>query len=128
MEEISPSDRSDFALGEEACYRYPAHAFQQGAAIVMSFAEESFSSAAATKHKGAKRLFLVLRAVLRKEDVQVFTRGFRIAKMKLNGLAFLDDVADGNGARLLVRSDEVPDEKIPSLEVAAMFVDDNADM
>ena len=128
MEEVSPSYRSDLALGEETCQGNPAHPFLKHTAIVMWLTEESFPPTAAAKHERAPRLVLVFGAVCGEENVQVFTGGFRVAKMKLNGLAFLDNVTNGNRARLLVRSDEITHEKIASFELASMFVDDDADV
>jgi hypothetical protein len=128
VEEVSPSDRSDLALGEETCHGNPAHPFLKRTAIVMGLAEESFPPAAAAKHERPPRLVLVFGTVRGEEHVQVFGGGFRVAKMKLNGLAFLDNVTNDNRARLLVCPDEITHEKIASFESASMFVDDDADV
>jgi hypothetical protein len=48
--------------------------------------------------------------------------------MKLDGLSLLNDIADGYRSCLLVRSDEIPDKEIASLEMTPMFVDHDADV
>jgi hypothetical protein len=48
--------------------------------------------------------------------------------VELHGLAFLNDVSDRNGSSLLIRSDQVPDEEVSSLEMAPMLVDHDAQM
>ena len=58
--------------------------------------------------------------------MEVFAGRRGVSKLKLNRLTFLDDIAYGETARLLIGADKVADEKIPSLEVILVFVDDDA--
>jgi hypothetical protein len=43
--------------------------------------------------------------------------------VELHGLAFLNDVANRDGSGLLIRSDEVPNEEVASLEMTPMLID-----
>ena len=64
----------------------------------------------------------------RKQSMKIFIGGLRVADLKLNRLPFLDDITDDDGARLLVRSDEVADEEIPAGKLCPLFIHCNADM
>lgn len=128
VEKIPSSDWADFALGEETCHGNPPHPFLYHAAIMVGLAEESFSPSAAAKQEGSQRLVLVLGTVGSEEYLQVFAGRLRVAQMKLEGLTLLNDVTDGDGAGLLVRSDEIAYKEIAPLEAASMFIDDKADM
>ena len=41
----------------------------------------------------------------------------------MHGLAFLNDVSNRDGSGLLIRSDEVPNEEVASLEMTSMLID-----
>jgi hypothetical protein len=43
--------------------------------------------------------------------------------LKLNGLAFLYEISYCERSRLLIRSDQITNEKIPAFETAAMLID-----
>ena len=62
------------------------------------------------------------------EYVQVVTRGFCIAKLKLDCLSFLHEVADRDRARLLVCADKIAHQKITAFKAASMLVDGDADV
>lgn len=67
-------------------------------------------------------------SVGRQQGVQILAGRLRIAKVKLHGLPFLHDVANGDCSGRLIGADQVPDEKIPPLEPITMFIDGNAEM
>ncbi len=60
--------------------------------------------------------------------MEIFVGGMGIPDLKLNGLSFLDDVADDDGAGLLIGSEQVADQKIPSGELRALFIHRDTDM
>jgi hypothetical protein len=65
---------------------------------------------------------------LGEQDLQVLTRGYTVAKLKLDSLALLNDIADRNSAGLLICTNQVPNEKVSSLELIPMLVDDDTEM
>ena len=60
--------------------------------------------------------------------MEVLVGGLCVPDLKLNGLPFLDDVADDDGPRLLVRSQEIADQKIPAGKFRAVLIHGDADM
>jgi hypothetical protein len=60
--------------------------------------------------------------------MQILTGGFGVTKLKLNGLAFLHEVPDGDRAGLLVCADEVAHQEIAAFKAAAMFINGDADV
>lgn len=60
--------------------------------------------------------------------MQIFIRGMGIADLKLDGLSFLDDIPDDDGAGLLVGSEQVADQEIASGELRTLLVHRNTDM
>jgi hypothetical protein len=48
--------------------------------------------------------------------------------MELYGLPFLHNIADRNGSGLLIRSDEIPNEKVASLEMTRVLIDHDTQM
>jgi hypothetical protein len=48
--------------------------------------------------------------------------------VELHGLTFLNDVSDRNGSGLLIRSDQIPNEEIPALEMTPVLVDHDTQM
>lgn len=128
MEKIFPSDRADLTLGKEARDGDLSHPFSHDGAVMMGASEEPFSTTAATEEERSQRWMPVLGPVGGKEHVQVVACGFRIAKLKLNRLTFLNQVADRDRPRFLVCSDKIAHEKITALEAAPMLVDGNAEV
>ena len=128
VQEVAPSDRTDFALGKESRRRDGAEPLLHDPAIVMGLAEESFSTPAAAKQECPEWGTLVLRSIRSQAKVQVVACGFRIAKVELHSLAFLNDVSDRDGSGLLIRSDEVPNEEVAPLEMTPVLIDHDAQM
>jgi len=123
VQEVAPSDRTNLALGKESRRRDGAKPFSHDAAIVMGVTEESLSTSATAEQEGPEWGILVLRSIRGQEKVQVVARGLRVAKVKLYGLAFLNDVSDRNGPGLLIRSNEVPNEEVAPLEMTPVLID-----
>lgn len=48
--------------------------------------------------------------------------------MKLDRLAFLNDIADRDRPRASIRAEQIPNEKISPLKPIPMFVDNNAEV
>jgi hypothetical protein len=128
VQEVAPSDRTDLALGKESRGRDGAKPLLHGAAIVMGVAKESLSTPATAEQEGPEWRTLVLCSIRSQKNVQVVACRLRIAKVELNCLAFLNNVSDRNGSGLLIRSNEVPNEEVASLEMTAVFIDDDAQM
>jgi hypothetical protein len=70
----------------------------------------------------------VLRPIGGKEHVQIVAGGFRIAKLKLNRLSFLNEVADRDGSCLLVCTDKIAYQKVTTVKTTPMLVDGDADV
>ena len=67
-------------------------------------------------------------AILGKKNLQIFAGGSAVAKLKLDGLAFLNNIADRDGASLLICADQVSNEKVPALELIPVLIDDDTEM
>ncbi len=126
VQEVAPSDRADLALRKESRRRDGAEPFLHSPAIVMGVAEESLSTPATAEQESPEWRTLVLCSIRSQKNVQVVACRLRIAKVELYGLAFLNDVSDRNGSGLLIRSNEVPNEEVASLEMTAVFINDDA--
>ena len=67
-------------------------------------------------------------AILGQKNLQIFAGGSAVAKLKLDGLAFLNNIADRDGASLLICADQVSNEKVPALELIPVLIDDDTEM
>ena len=68
------------------------------------------------------------RAILGEQDLQVLARGYAVAKLKLNGLAFFNNIADRDCAGLLIRANQVPNEKVSSFKVISVLINDDTEV
>jgi hypothetical protein len=128
MKKVAPSDWTNLALSKESRCRDGAEALLNDPAIMMGPSEEPLSTSATAKQKGPEWGTLVRRPIRSQEEMQVVACRLRIAEVKLDGLAFLNNVSDGNGAGLLIRSDKVPNEEVAPLEMTPVLIDHNAQM
>jgi hypothetical protein len=128
VEEVFPSYRPNFALGKKPGDRDRSHAFLQHPAVMIRVAKETFASSAAAEQQRAKWRVPVLGAIRGEKHLQVVAGGLGITKLKLNRLAFLHHISDGNSSPLLVRSYEVAHKKIATLEAASMLIDRDANV
>ncbi len=128
MQEVTPSDRTNLALGKESRCRDGTEPLLYDAAIVMGLAKESLSTPATAEQEGREWGIFVFRSIRSQANVQVVACGLRIAKVELYSLAFLNDVSNRDGSGLLIRSDEVPNEEVTPLEMTAVFIDHDAQM
>jgi len=128
MKEVSPTDWTDFSLSEEARDGNLSHPFLDDGAVMMGAPEEPFAAAAATEEQRPQRRIPMIGPVGGEEHVQVVAGGFGIAKLKLNRLTFLNDVADRNRPGSLVCADKVTHQKITAFKAAPMLVDRDADV
>ena len=126
MQEIAPPDRTDLSLREESSRGERPETLLHDSTIVMGLAKEALSTPATTEQEGSKRRVLVLRAIRSQENVQVVAGRFGIAEMKLHSLPFLNDVSDGDSPSLLIRTDEVTNEKVAPLKMTLVLIDDDA--
>lgn len=126
VQEIAPPDRTNLSLREKSSRRERSEALLHDTTIVMGLAKESLSTPATTEQEGSKRGILVLRSIRSQEKVQVIAGRFCIAEMELHSLAFLNDISDGDSPGLLIRSDEVPNEEVATIEVTLVLIDDDA--
>ena len=126
VQKIAPPDRTNLSLREKSSRRERPEALLHDPTIVMGLAKESLSTPATTEQEGSKRGILVLRSIRSQEKVQVVAGRFGIAEMELHGLAFLNDISDGDSPGLLIRSDEVTNEEVATLEMTLMLIDDDA--
>lgn len=60
--------------------------------------------------------------------MEILVGGLRIADLELHGLTFLDGIADHDRTGLLVRSDQIADEKVSTGELGALFIHGDPDM
>ncbi len=90
--------------------------------------EEPFPASATTEEQRAQRPLGFMETGRGEERVEVLVGGPCVPDLKLNRLPFLDDVADDDGPRLLVRSQEIADQKIPAGKFRAVFIHGDADM
>ena len=123
MKKVVPSDWTNLALSKESRCWDGAEALLNDPAIMMGPSEEPLSTSATAKQKGPEWGTLVRRPIRSQEEMQVVACRLRIAEVKLDGLAFLNNVSDGNGAGLLIRSDKVPNEEVASLEMTPVLID-----
>lgn len=128
VQEVSPSDRTDLALGKKSRGRDRAEPLLHGSAIVVRVAEESLSAPATAEQESPEWGVFVLRSIRSQKKMQVVTCRLRIAKVELHGLAFLNHVSDRNGPGLLIRSNEVPNEEVAPLEMTPVLIDHNTKM
>ena len=128
MQEVAPSDRTDLALRKESRRRDRAEPLLHDPAIVMGVAEESLSTPATAEQEGPEWGILCFARSAARRTVQVVACRLRIAKVELHGLAFLNDISDRDGSGLLIRSDEVPNEEVTSLEMTPVLIDHDAQM
>ena len=123
VQEVASSNRTDLALGKEPRRRDRAEPLLHDLAIVMGLAEESLPTPATAEQEGSEWRTPVCRSIRSQEKVQVVACRLRIAEVELHGLAFLNDVSDRDGSGLLIRSDEVPNKEVASLEMTPMLID-----
>jgi len=123
VQEVASSNRTDLALGKEPRRRDRAEPLLHDPAIVMGLAEESLPTPATAEQEGPEWRTPVCRSIRSQEKVQVVACRLRIAEVELHGLAFLNDVSDRDGSGLLIRSDEVPNKEVASLEMTLMLID-----
>ena len=126
MQKVTPSNRTNLALSEKPSRWDGAQTFFHGPAIMMGLAEESLSAPATAEQKSSEWGAVMRRSICSQEEVQIVTRGFCIAKVKLHGLAFLNDVSDCDSPGLLICSDEVANEEIAPFEMTSVLIDHNA--
>ena len=126
VQEVAHSDRTDLALGKESRCRDGTEPLLHGPAIVMGLAKESLPTPTTAEQEGSEWRTLVLRSIRSQAKVQVVACRLRIAKVELHGLALLNDISDCDRASLLIRSDEVPNEEVASLEMTPEFIDHDA--
>ena len=128
VQEVAPSDRTDFALGKKSRGRDGTEPLLHGSAIVIGVAEESLSTPATAEHERSEWRVFVLRSLCSQAKVQVVACRLCIAKVELDGLAFLNHISDRDRSGLLIRSNEVPNEEVTPLEMTPMLIDHNAQM
>lgn len=128
MQEISPSNRADFSLRKEPRHGDMSKPLVDHAGVVMWAAKQSLPTSTAAEEQRAQRRGPVYCTILREQDLQILTRGYTVAELKLDGLALLNNIADRNSAGLLICTDQVPNEKVSSLELIPMLIDDDAEM
>ena len=126
VQEVATSDRTDFALGKKSRGRDGTEPLLHGSTIVIGVAKESLSTPATAEQEGPERGAVVLRSIRSQKHVQVVACRLRIAKVELHGLALLNDISDCDRASLLIRSDEVPNEEVASLEMTPELIDHDA--
>ena len=126
VQEVASSDRTDLPLRKKSRRRDGAQPLLHGPAIVMRVAEESLSTPATAEHEGSERRVMVLRSIRSQAKMQVVACRLRITKVELHGLAFLNDVSDRDGPGLLIRSNEVSNKEVASLEMATVLIDHDA--
>ena len=128
MEKIPPADRADFSLGEKSRERSGPEPFLHHHTVVMGSAEQTFSASATTEQEGAERRTVMFCAIRRQKKMEILTGGPGIPEMKLQRLAFLHLIADGNGAEALIGADQIAHQEVSPFESASMLVDDDPDM
>ena len=128
VQEVAPSNRADLALGKKSRGRDGAEPLLHRSAIVMGLAKESLSTPATAEQKCPERGTLVRRSIRSQEKVQVVACRFRIAKMELHGLAFLNDISNRDGSGLLIRSNEIPNEEVSPLKMTPVLIDHDTQM
>lgn len=126
MQEVSPSDRTDFALGKESRRWDGTKPLLHDPDVMMGLAKESLSAPATAEQEGPEWRTLMLRSVRSQKNVQIVACRLRIAKVELHGLAFLDDIPNRNSSGLLIRSNKVPNEEVSPLEMTPVLIDDDA--
>ena len=126
VQEIASPDRTNLSLREKSSRRERPEAFLHDSTIVMGLAKESLSTPATTEQEGSEWGAPVCRSIRSQEKVQVVACRLRIAEVELHGLAFLNDVSDGDGSDLLIRSDKITNEKVAPLEMTLVLIDDDA--
>ena len=128
VKKVFPADRPDFALCKKPGDWNRSHAFLHHHAVMVGMAEEPFAAAAAAKQERPQRRMPMLGAIRCEKHVQVIAGRFGVPKLKLNRLAFLHEIPDRDGSRLLVGAHEVAHQKISALKPAAVFIDGDADV
>lgn len=68
------------------------------------------------------------RTILGKQDLQILARGYAVAKLKLNSLAFFNDIADRDRSGLLICANQVPNEEVSSFKVISVLIDNNTEV
>ena len=128
MQKVSSPDWTDLTLSKESRSRDGTESFLHDSAVVMRLTEESLSSPATTEQKSPERRAFVFHSLRSQENVQIIACRLRVAKVELHGLAFLNDISDRNSSGLLIRSDQIPNEEIPALEMIPVLIDHDAQM
>jgi len=128
VEEVAPAHRADFPLGEEPGSRNLAGPLLEDGHIVMRPPEQSAASPATTEHERAQGRLLMSDPLRRQQHMEVLRRGLGIPQMKLDCLPFPDYIADGQAARPLIRTDQIPHQEIAPLEAIVLLVDHHADV
>lgn len=126
VQEVSSSDRTDLALGKESRRWDGTKPLLHDPDVMMGLAKESLSAPATAEQESPEWGTLMLRSIRSQKNVQIIACRFRIAKVELHGLAFLDDISNRNSSGLLIGSDEVPNEKVSPLEMAPVLIDHDA--
>ena len=118
MNEILISDGPDLTRGEKACEGHMAHDFAEHPSIMAGPVEHPGAPPVATEKQRARRACsLCMFDVLFEELTQIFIRAVCITHVELNGLADPHPLGNGKSARILVRAQHVPNEKIAALKI-----------
>jgi hypothetical protein len=126
MQEVSPSDRTDLALGKESRRWDGTEPLLHDPDVMMGLAKESLSAPATAEQEGPEWRTLMLRSIRSQKNVQIVACRLRIAKVELHGLAFLDDIPNRNSSGLLICSNKVPNEEVSPLEMTSVLIDYDA--
>ena len=124
MKKIPVADRADFAIAKKAGKAQGAEFLLHVARVVARHAKQARAAAITAAKAGAKNFaaFQVGASTREKLRVVFGARG-GIAALKLNGLTRTREGANGEGAGVGVRADEIANEEITAMEFIEVFVD-----
>ena len=116
---------ANFSLSEEARDGQGGKLLLNGSGIVICRGEQPRAATVASEEEPARDRILILGLELfggvGEQRVQVFVGRLFVADVKLHGLARPEVIADGNGAAVGIGADDVPNQKIATMEFVAIF-------
>ena len=119
---ILATDRTDLPGAEHAGDRTSADSIRDASGVVVGLAEEPMAPTVAGEHQsriGVDGL---------QQGLEVFRRRVGVSNMELQCGADRGPVADPDGARTVVGSENAPNEEVTAPKLAGRFVDDEPDM
>lgn len=128
MQDVPPSDWTDLSRAEEACDGDFGMRLLEHRDVVIRCTEEASAPSVAGEEECTFRPAARRQGAGFEQPAQVLVGAAGIPEVELHRCPDGDDVADGDGAVLLVDAEQVTDPEVSLAEVGPRLVDDDPDL